>query len=105
MLLRKLLRSDLPVIGLDAGFRSIKAVKIQKSGNTYSLLQHVSIPVPADDPIQRAQAVQQALVTLGDGKSRIFSGVGGPGTVLRSIVIPRMSREELKMALQFEAEK
>ncbi len=94
-------------MGLDVGSHSIKCAKVRKeSGGVYTLMSSSVEEVgPQKDPIQRGQAVQRALKAVAAEKSPIIAAVGGPGTVLRSVVVPKMTPQELKTALTFEAEK
>lgn len=105
--LKKLLKNEPTCIGLDVGSQSVRCAKIRKgSGGVYTLSSSsVEAVGPQEDPIQRAGAVQRALQAVAAGKSPVIAAVGGPGTVLRSVVVPKMTPEELKTALMFEAEK
>ncbi len=49
--------------------------------------------------------MQKILREFSSDKKPLFSAVGGPGTVLRTVTVPKMTREELKTSLHFEAEK
>jgi type IV pilus assembly protein PilM len=105
--LKKLLKNEPVCIGLDVGSHSVKCAKIRKgSGGVYTLSSSsVEAVGPQKDLIQRAGAVQRALQAVGAEKNPVIAAVGGPGTVLRSVVVPKMTPEELKTALTFEAEK
>lgn len=105
--MKKLLKNEPVCIGLDVGSHSVKCAKIRKgSGGLYTLLSSSIEPIGLQkDPIQRAQAVQRALQAVAAEKSPVIAAVGGSGTVLRSVVVPKMTPEELKTALTFEAEK
>lgn len=105
--MKKFLKNEPACVGLDAGSHSVKCAKVRKgSGGVYILLgSSVEAVGPQKDPIQRAQAVQRALLAAAAEKSPLIAAVGGPGTVLRSVVVPKMTPEELKTALTFEAEK
>lgn len=93
-------------VGLDVGSHAVKGVKVQKSGDRCTLLQYsISAVNPSADAAQRAQPIRETLRALGGEKDPIVTAVGGAGTVLRSVTVPKMSPEELKTALTFEAEK
>lgn len=107
LFLTKLLKNEPTCIGLDVGTHAVKCVKIRRGSNSSAtLLQHsVELLGPQRDPLQRTKAVQQALLAVGAEKSPVIAAVGGPGTVLRSVIIPQMTPDELKTALTFEVEK
>lgn len=93
-------------VGLDVGSRAVKGVKVQKVSDRYALLQYSVAPASSSaDPALRAQPIREVLRALGAEKDPVVTAVGGAGTVLRSVAIPKMSPEELKTALVFEAEK
>ena len=54
---------------------------------------------------ERAEAVHQALRVLDARSARILTAVGGPSAVVRSVLFPKMSHQELTLSLAFEAEK
>lgn len=93
-------------VGLDVGSHAVKGVKVQKSADRYTLLQYsVSAVNSATDPALRAQPIREVLHALGGEKDPIVTAVGGSGTVLRSVTVPKMTPRELQTALSFEAEK
>ncbi|MBI3333751.1 MAG: type IV pilus assembly protein PilM [Candidatus Omnitrophica bacterium] len=93
-------------IGLDIGSSSIKGVKLAKGPQGFTLVERSVVPLsPEAASPERVQAIQQVLKSLDGRGAPVITAVGGPGTVLRSVPFPRMTRQELKTALSFEAEK
>ncbi len=61
--------------------------------------------LPGADRAQRVRQIRSLLKALDSHGTAIVTAVGGPGTVVRSVPMPKMSAQELKTALSFEAEK
>lgn len=101
-------RSESSSIGLDFGTHSIKGVRLLRKPKsprfTLTGAWVRDLPAGADSAV-RVKTVQELLRQAGAEKSRVVTAVGGTGTVLRSVVIPKMTPEELRTALTFEAEK
>lgn len=99
-------RKETSCVGLDVGSSSVKGVLLQKGPSGLlppkCALQEIS---PAGDVPARLQGIQTVLRELSAEKKPVLSAVGGPGTVLRPVTVPKMTREELKTSLHFEAEK
>ncbi|MBI3615494.1 MAG: type IV pilus assembly protein PilM [Candidatus Omnitrophica bacterium] len=102
-----LLRGSVPSIGLDIGSTSVKGVLLKSAPQGPPLVRFATAPIlPGAELPQRAQAVQQVVESLRDGRQvRVVTAVAGPSAVLRSVLLPKMSPQELKGALAFEAEK
>lgn len=100
------LRKETACVGLDVGFSSVKGVLLQKSPSGLlppkCALQEIH---PAGESAQRLKGVQAVLRDLAAQKKPVLSAVGGPGTVLRPVTVPKMTPTELKTSLHFEAEK
>jgi type IV pilus assembly protein PilM len=105
-LMGRWLKKETACIGLDAGSSSIKGVLLQKSPSGLlppkCALQEIH---PAGDAVTRLKGLQAVLQDLAAQKKPVISAVGGPGTVLRPVMVPKMTAEELKTSLRFEAEK
>ena len=112
----KTLRTRLPIpgvfhhsaaaVGLDVGSTSIKGVLIKPAPDKPQLIRLSVEPIPpgADAPA-RAEAARKLVQTLSGSDARIVTALSGPGVVLRSILLPKMTPQELKGALSFEVEK
>ncbi|MCM8812015.1 MAG: type IV pilus assembly protein PilM [Candidatus Omnitrophica bacterium] len=92
-------------IGLDVGSGSIKGVLLTVSQGKVELLRWAFEPIPPESKTLKSNFIRSALNGLGQKDALIVTGIGGPGTVLRSVLLPEMSDQELKAALSFEAEK
>lgn len=86
---------------------SVKGVLLSRTPEGPKLLRVATAIVPPEAAAaQRAQAIQQVMQSLKEThESRIITAVGGSNVVLRSVLLPKMSPQELKTALTFEAEK
>ena len=93
-------------IGLDVGSYSLKAVLLKQVGSELQWVQAVEQPL-ANSPKsqQHSEAVQQLLGTLDCPEAKLVTAVGGAGTILRPVLMPKMTPQELKTSLSFEAEK
>lgn len=94
-------------VGLDIGSSSVKAVALKRAVHGYKLLGLAAEEVPREaDAASRSRAFQKVLALVSHDKGlRIVTALAGPDSVLRVVVLPRMSRGELRAALSFEAEK
>ncbi|MBI4228019.1 MAG: type IV pilus assembly protein PilM [Candidatus Omnitrophica bacterium] len=94
-------------LGLDLGSQPAAGVVLQKTGDTVTLVRTASLPIPPGaDTAARVQQIRQLLNMLeGTTKPPVVAAVGGPGTVLRHVLLPKMTAQELTTALAFEAEK
>ncbi len=106
-ILSRWLKKEPTAVGLDVGVYSVKAVLLKRASNDgLTLLQHAAEVLPEGaDEAQRVRTLQKVLQGMVPAKERLAVAVGGPGTVVRTVVIPKMTPAELKAALNFEAEK
>ena len=101
-----LLKRRTSSIGLDIGSASIKGVKLTRTTKGLTLAEFSRVDVASDaDSARRAQAIGQVLEALDPRDSRIVTAVGGSGAVLRFVLLPKMTPQELKTALSFEVER
>jgi type IV pilus assembly protein PilM len=94
-------------VGLDIGSFSAKVVQLSPSPSGLRIKQRViQLFSPSANSRTKGQAVRSLIDSLGVGReTRIVTGIGGTGTVVRSVTLPEMSEKDLKAALLFEAEK
>lgn len=93
-------------VGLDVGSHALKGVVLQKHGAALTLIRAASLPVPPGTAAAaHAPLIRQLLNILDGANHPLVAAVGGPGTIFRSVVLPKMSPKELSTALVFEAEK
>ena len=60
---------------------------------------------PGTQGSQRSGAVRKVLEKLSYRETSLVASVGGAGTILRRVSLPKMTPQELKSALSFEAER
>jgi len=119
-ILAKLAGGPASSVGLDIGSTSVKVAVVTRASNGFTVVKFATTPIPPQaDHTQRTQAVQQAMSAIDGpghpsgggapsrwlGRARVVIAVGGPGSVLRWVVLPKMTPQELKVSLAFEAEK
>ncbi|MFC1806850.1 type IV pilus assembly protein PilM [Candidatus Omnitrophota bacterium] len=88
-------------IGIDIGKNFIKSASMSHSGIKPKLVNFSIKPV--GDNV--AKAIKDAHADLNTPKTRVTSSISGPSVIVRYIEMPSMNEEELKSAIQFEAEK
>lgn len=86
--------------GLDIGSSFIKAVKFKNDHDSVSLLDFVCLEA---DSSQQSEKIAEIL--KGQDVKKINLSVSGPAVITRYVPFPRMSLDELKQALKFEAQK
>ena len=86
-------------VGIDLGTSSVKAVKLRFAKDTVELCNFILEPVG----IEAREAIKK--ISQSFGIDTVNLGIGGPATVIRYVSFPRMSRDELKKAVKFEAQK
>lgn len=107
-----MLRSKAP-IGVDIGSRTVKVCQLRKVGETYELEKFGMADIypngeTAGDPAgvreQKIAALKQALENAGIKAKHSISAISGESIIVRYLQLPEMPEEELKKALQWEAE-
>ncbi len=93
------------MVGLDVGTHAVKAIELTQRGNDVEITGFGQVEVPADDPQARARAVQDLMRECGFRTKKVVTGVSGKQVIIRYLNMVKMSDEELKNAIQFEAEK
>ncbi len=93
------------MVGLDIGASAIKAVELTQSGRDLEVTGFGQVEHSGDDQDARVQAVRD-LISEGGFKTRhVVTGISGKQVIVRYLSIVRMSDEELRNAITFEAEK
>ena len=101
-----------PLVGLDIGSSSIKAVELRKAKDGYELLHAGLEPLASDTVVDGA--IMDAL-SVSDSITKIFSqqkiktrnvatSVSGHSVIVKKIALPTMSEEEMEESIQWEAE-
>jgi len=108
----KLFKRTKPLVGLDIGSSSIKAVELSKSKKGYEITGFASTPLGADvvvdgaivDAPAVAEAVKQVL-TQGKFKSKgVAAGVSGHSVIVKRVVLPVATEKEVDASIEFDAE-
>ena len=89
-------------VGLDIGAGDCKFVQIQKSGDSFQLLNWGIEPLVQEDT---EATFKKVLERLNPPYKSICTSVFGKGTLIRYIEMPRMSPEELRKSFAIEADK
>ncbi len=98
--------------GLDIGSSSVKMVELEGKGNSYSLagLGFENLPDEAiiDGQIMELNAVsdviQKVCANHNIKAERVVTGVSGHSVIIKNIVLPPMSDEELEESIDWHAE-
>src|SRR5437773_8658820 len=100
------------LVGLDIGSSSVKAVELNKKGGNLQLqnlglenLQHDTI---VDGQIMELNNVSNVISSIFSEHqiktNRVATGVSGHSVIVKNIVLPQMSREELQESFSWHAE-
>jgi type IV pilus assembly protein PilM len=99
-------RRSIPAIGLDVGSAAVRGVKLIAEAGKLRLVQLECLSLtPNADPAQRTQVIHQVFQKLDHRDAWVTTAVGGLWTVLRSVLLPKMTPQEVRASLAFEAEK
>ncbi len=91
------------VIGLDIGNHSVKAVELTSQGGTYSLTACAQAELVGEE--DRARAVANLFRTAEFHTKRVVTAVSGKSVIVRYLSMIPMTDDELKKAIEFEADK
>jgi type IV pilus assembly protein PilM len=100
------------LVGVDIGSSSIKAVELQKKGNTYHLLnlgfENLSPDTVVDGQIMELNNVSNVITNIFAEHqiktTRVAAGVSGHSVIVKNIVLPQMSEDELRESFSWHAE-
>jgi type IV pilus assembly protein PilM len=100
------------LVGVDIGSSSIKAVELQKKGNSYHLLhlgfENLSPDTVVDGQIMELNNVSNVITNIFAEHqiktSRVAAGVSGHSVIVKNIVLPQMSEDELRESFSWHAE-
>src|SRR6266576_3429896 len=100
------------LVGLDIGSNSIKAVELQKKGNTYHLVnlgfENLLPDTVVDGQIMELNNVSNVITSIFTEHqiktSRVAAGVSGHSVIVKNIVLPQMSADELRESFSWHAE-
>jgi type IV pilus assembly protein PilM len=110
----QLLRKNKPLVGLDIGSSSIKAVELAKSKKGYELTGFATESLAADSVVDGAIMDKQMgsvadsikrLLTTGKFKPKgIATGISGHSVIVKRVILPAATQEEVASSIQFDAE-
>jgi type IV pilus assembly protein PilM len=100
------------VAGLDVGSSSIKMVELEGKGDNLSLVNLGFENLPSDTIIDGqimelntvSDVIRNLCVNHGVNADNVVTGVSGHSVIIKNIVLPRMSREELDESIDWHAE-
>jgi type IV pilus assembly protein PilM len=101
-----------PVVGLDIGSSSVKAVVLKHGRNGWSLVAAGESPVPdggmqdgaAAEPTAVSEAVNQVFDSIRVRRARVAAALSGHAVIVKRLSLPTMSQAELSEAIPWEAE-
>ncbi len=89
-------------VGLDIGNGDCKLIQIEKTADSFELLNWAIEPVDRGDV---RSAISKMLGHLELPYKSVYTSVSGKGTLIRYIEMPRMSAEEMRKSFTIEADK
>ena len=105
-------RAGGPLIGLDIGTSSIKAVQLKRAGQGYRVAAFAREPllpgVLGDDGVRDPEgvsaAIRRVLERTGVRSANIAAALPGKSAIVKRITLPAMTSAELDAAIMWEAE-
>ncbi len=91
------------LIGLDIGTHAVKAIELTQSGRELQLTAFGMNEIPSQH--QRADAVVDLLQGGGFRTTKVCTAVSGKSVIVRYLTMVKMSDDDLKNAIKFEADK
>jgi type IV pilus assembly protein PilM len=96
-------------VGLDIGFSSVKMVAVSGSPGAWAIHESAIIPIERDseNPVPATvvkKAVSDTIARSGLDLSDLRVSVSGKGVIVRLTEMPRMSPNDLKSSIKYEAE-
>jgi len=100
------------VIGIDIGSSSIKLLQLKEQKGVYTLLNAGIVPLPSEaivdntlmDSFLIVEAVKKLISSLGVKVKDVACSISGNSVIIRKIILPAMSAEELEEQITWEAE-
>ena len=100
------------LVGLDIGSSAVKLVELKEASRGYQLLNFGVNPIHSeaiiDGAIMDSQAVVEAIKGLLDStrirSKHVATSISGNAVIIKKIMLPFMSEEELEESIQWEAE-
>jgi type IV pilus assembly protein PilM len=100
------------LVGLDIGSSSVKAIELQGRLNNLALVnlgyENLQPDTVVDGQIMELNDVSHVVGSIFDSQrirtDRVAAGVSGSSVIIKSIVVPKMSQEELEESIEWHAE-
>ena len=100
------------LVGLDIGSSSVKAVELQRKGSTLQLMslgyENLQPDTVVDGQIMELNNVSNVIVSIFNEHTiktqRVAAGVSGHSVIVKNIVLPQMSEDELQESFSWHAE-
>lgn len=100
------------LVGLDIGSSSVKAVELQKKGNSFQLVslgyENLQPDTVVDGQIMELNNVSNVIASIFNEHqiktTRVAAGVSGHSVIVKNIVLPEMSEDELRESFSWHAE-
>lgn len=100
------------LVGLDIGSSSVKAVELQKKGATLQLMnlgfENLQPDTIVDGQIMELNDVSNVIASIFSEHQiktpRVAAGVSGHSVIVKNIILPQMSEEELQESFSWHAE-
>ena len=105
-------RKAKPVVGLDIGSSTVKAVELKSAGKGYRVTAFAAAPVPPDAIVDGAiidagavsDAIRQVFGTGAFKAKDVCASLSGNAVIVKKITLPVMTATELADSIQWEAE-
>jgi type IV pilus assembly protein PilM len=105
-------RKQKPVVGLDIGSSSVKAVELRPAGKTFKVTAFGIEPLPSDaivdgaiiDGAAVADAIRRLFSTQGIKTREVAASLSGNSVIVKKITLPAMTDTELDASITWEAE-
>lgn len=99
-------------VGIDVGSSSVKLVQLKEQKGTYHLVNVGLLPLSAEaivdntlmDSSSIAEAIKNLVKSLNVKANEAACSISGNAVIIRKIVLPAMTSEELEEQIQWEAE-
>jgi len=96
-----------PVVGLDLGSHTVKAVAMRANRRGWTLLAAGELAMPPGERVTQEQVSETAsalLDTLGLRRAQVSAALSGQAVIVKRLALPPMRAEELADAIPWEAE-
>lgn len=100
---RAMLGKKKSLVGLDIGSKEVKAIELTQVGESLKITGFGHAPLTSPEALK--ETIADVLRRSGIRTKRVATAVSGRAVIVRYISMMKMSDEELKSALRFEADK